>query len=265
MNNIPENFWKVLMGAFGLLILFLAVLSVKELKSIGYVGRSLDMTNMISVDGKGEAVSIPDVATFSFSVNETAKTVTEAQTKATQKIDDALKAVKAGGVGEKDIKTLSYNINPHYEYDEVACTQFRCPPSKQVLTGYDVSETIEVKVRDINKAGELFSSIAGTGVTNINGLTFSVDDPEKIIAEARSKAIANAQEKAKILAKQLGVRLVRISSFYDQGTGGRPYAYGMGGGDFSAKELSVTAAPAPSVLPGENKITDTVSISYIIE
>ncbi|MFA6601869.1 MAG: SIMPL domain-containing protein, partial [Candidatus Paceibacterota bacterium] len=106
MNNIPKSFWNVITTAATLLVVFLAVLSIKELKSIGYVGVNANMTNTVSVEGTGEAVAIPDIATFSFSVTENAKTVDAAQTLATEKSNAALKALKDAGVDvDKDIST----------------------------------------------------------------------------------------------------------------------------------------------------------------
>ena len=99
MNN-KERLFQV-GGTVGiLLVVFLAVLSIKEIKSLAYVGKDTPAMNVISVNGKADVVSIPDIATFSFSVTETAKTVQEAQTKATDKTNNALKAVRAGGVAD---------------------------------------------------------------------------------------------------------------------------------------------------------------------
>jgi uncharacterized protein YggE len=260
--NIPNKFWSTVIGAIGLLTIFLAIISIKEIKSIFYVGKNLNMSNMITVEGTGNAVAVPDIATFSFSVTETAKTVADAQEQATKKINATLKAVRDGGVEDKDIQTQSYSINPHYEYQGSVCTAYSCPPSKSILTGYDVSQSIMVKVRDLKKAGALFTAIGSLDVQNINGLTFSVDEPESVKAEARAEAIANAQTKAKLLAKQLGVSLVRIVSFSENnGSYPRPI-YGMGGADMiSAKVASV----APEIPVGEDKITSTVSVTYEIK
>lgn len=246
-----------------LLVVFLAVLSIKEIKSIGYVGKSEQVLNTISVDGKGEKASIPDIATFSFTVTETAKTVAEAQDKATAKTDAALKAIKDGGVADKDIKTLSYNINPHYEYQNSVCTQYSCPPSKSILTGYEVSQAVEVKVRDLSKAGTLFSLIGNESVQNIQGLNFTVDDIEKAKSEARALAIADAKTKANNIARDLGVRLVRITNFSDSTNYPMPY-YARGVAmDLSAKNQ---AAPvAPSIPAGEQEITSNVTITYEIK
>lgn len=260
--NIPNKFWNYLIGAVVLLMVFLAVLSVKELKSLSYIGKNPNMSNMITVQGTGEAVSEPDVATFSFSVTETAKTVAEAQNNATAKINSALKVVRDSGVKKEDIQTLSYSINPHFEYQGGVCTAYSCPPSKSVLTGYDVSQSILIKVRDLQKAGDLFTSIGSLGVQNIGGLAFSVDKPEAKKAEARSKAIADAQSKAKILARDLNVSLVNIVSFSEY-SNDYPRPYGMGGVELSS--VKVQSAIAPEVPAGEQKITSSVSITYEIK
>lgn len=263
--NIPAKLWQVVIGAFGILIIFLAVLSIKEIKSIGYVGKDAPIYNTISVNGKGEAFSIPDIATFSFSINENAKTVAEAQTKATEKTNSALKAIKSAGVAEKDIKTTSYSINPHYDYQDGACVTGYCKPGKSVLTGYDVSQSIEVKIRDLSKAGSIFTTIGSLEVQNVNGLSFSIDDIEKVKAEAREKAIIDAQTKAKELSKQLGVRIVKITSFYDSSDQPTYYdrAEGVGGDMMSVKAMSVPASPQVPV--GEDKITSNVTITYEIK
>ena len=180
-ENVKNNVWKAGLWVAILLAVFLLITSIRELKSIGYVGKDTPITNSITVNGKGEAVSIPDVATFSFSVTETAKMVDEAQSKATAKINIALKALKDSGVKEKDIQTISYSINPHYEYmDGVCIAGGPCRPGRSTLSGYDVSQTIEVKIRDLKKAGALFATIGSLDVQNVNGLSFAIDDIDSI-------------------------------------------------------------------------------------
>jgi uncharacterized protein YggE len=261
--NIPAKLWQTIIGAVGILTIFLIIISIKEIKAIGYVGADSPIYNTISVTGKGEAVSIPDVATFSFSVTETGKTVAEAQTKASDKSNAALKAVKDAGVADKDIQTTSYSINPHYDYQDGACTVGYCKPGKSVLNGYDVSQSIQVKIRDLSKAGSIFTTIGALDVQNVNGLSFSIDNIEKVKSEARSKAITDAQTKAKELAKQLGVRIVKITSFYDSSDQPSYYAREM----VSAAPMSIKAAPAmaPDVPVGEDKVTSNVTITYEIK
>lgn len=259
--NIPQKFWNTVMALVAVLTLFVAILGIKSLREISYVGSNPDVTSTISVDGTGDAIAVPDIATFSFSVTQTAKTVNVAQEAATTKINAALKAVREAGVADKDISTESYSINPHYEYQTVACSTGSYCPGKNVLTGYDVSQSISVKVRELSKAGEIFASIGSLGVQNVNGLSFSVDKPESVQAEARAKAITNARAKASILADKLGVSLGRIVSFTEGGASPRPMMYAM-----TAKAGAMdSAAVAPEIPAGEQKVTSTVSITYEIK
>ncbi len=262
--NIPAKLWQTLIGAVGILTVFLVIISIKEIKSIGYVGANNPVYNTISVTGKGESVSIPNIATFSFGVTETAKTVAEAQAKATEKTNAALKAVKDAGVADTDVKTVAYSINPHYDYQNSVCVTGYCKPGKSVLTGYDVSQSVEVKIRDLSKAGSIFSTIGALDVQNVNGLSFSIDDLEKVKGEARAKAITDAQTKAKELAKQLGVRIIKITSFYDSTD--QPMYYGRGEA-MSSDVMSMKAIPAsaPQIPVGEDKVTSNVTITYEIK
>jgi uncharacterized protein YggE len=263
--NLQKRAWQIGITVGVLLIVYLAALSISQIKSIAYIGTGISAANTITVSGTGDAYAIPDVATFSFSVSQTSKTVSEAQTQATAKINAALKAVRDGGVADKDIQTTAYSINPHYEYQtNTLCTSGTgyCPPGKSVLTGYDVSQTVTVKIHNLDKAGALFASIGSLNVENINGLNFSIDNPDTIQAEARAKAIADAKSKADTLASQLGVHLVRVVNFSENnGSSPRPVMYAM------ADAVSATGKSivAPEVPAGQQKVSDTVSITYEIQ
>ncbi len=260
--NIPEKFWQMAKYLVAILIIFFILLSIKELKSIDYVGVNTNTTNTITVNGSGDIVAKPDIAIFSFSVTENSKTISDAQDKASVKINAAQKAMKDAGIAENDIQTTSYSINPHYEYQSVLCTTYNCPPAKSVLSGYDVSQSVQIKVKDLTKVGDLVTSVGSLGVQNVSGLSFSVDKPESVQAEARAKAIADAQERAKVLAKSLGVSLVRITSFYESNNNPVVMKYAMGVSD----SVSSASAPrAPEITPGEQKIVSNVTITYEIK
>ena len=264
MNN-KERLFKI-GGLIGIMVfIFLIAISIKEFKSISYVGKDSQIINTISVSGTGETFSIPDIATFSFSVTENAKTVADAQTQATTKINNALKSIKDAGVVDKDIKTISYTIEPHYDYTGGVCTQSypsTCTPSKSVLTGYDVSQSIEVKVRDLSKAGELFGTIASAGVKNLNDLAFSIDNIDSVKAVARTLAITDAKTKAEKIASDLGVSLVKVTSFYDSSENQPVYAPV---GASSVNVMSAKVSSAPEIPQGEQKVTANVTITYEIK
>ena len=262
---IEATHWPRTMAAtaLGFLALFLLVLTVSNLKEWRFIGTGVPATNSITVSGEGEVFAVPDTATFSVTVQEEAKEVKDAQGVATKKINDIIAYLKGGGIEEKDIKTADYSVYPQYDYvQESVCREGYCPPGRQVLRGFQVSQTLIVKVRDTEKAGDLLSGVGERGASSVSGLSFTIDDEEDLQREARGKAIEDARTKAAELAKQLNVRLVRIVGFSENGSyPPMPYAYGRGG-DMAVME---SKAMAPEIPVGENKIVSNVSVTYEIK
>jgi len=243
-------------------VALLAVSLLYVLSSVRYVGAGITPGNTISISGYGEAVAVPDIATFSFSVVSEKPTVAAAQADATQKANATTKYLKDAGIDEKDIQTSDYSVNPMYDYVQKACTGGYCPGGEQVLRGYQVRQTTTVKVRDTEKAGGLLGGVGSTGATEVSGLQFTFDDPHGVENEARQKAIADAKAKADELAKQLGVHIVRVVSFSENGSGvPMPYAYGRGAVTNQAMD---SKAVAPEISTGQNKVTSNVSVTYEI-
>lgn len=258
-----ERLRKAIFVVVILLAVFLGINALAQLQSLRYIGAGLQATNTISVSGEGEAVAVPDIATFTFTVTSKKSTVAAAQSEATTKINAITKYLKDQGIEERDIKTSDYSVYPQYDYVQAACTGGVCPPGRQVLNGYEVRQTTSVKVRDTGKAGDLLTGVGQNGATEVSGLNFTFDDPDGVQKEAREKAIADAKAKADELAKELGVRLVRVVSFNESGSYppiyyARDSAYGMGG------VANETKAVAPQISVGENKVTSNVSITYEI-
>lgn len=244
--------------ALVILILFLAVQTLSSFKEWRGVNPAY---NSISVTGEGEIVAVPDVASFSFSVSADAGTVAAAQEAVTEKMDAVLEGLEGMGVEEKDIKTSNYSVYPKYRYESFASPVIN-PPSRQVLDGYTASHSVEVKVRDTEKAGQALGVAGDNGATNISGISFTVDDPDQVLEEARALAIADAKAKAKALSDDLGVRLVRVVNFYDS-TQNPPMPYGMGSDTMMMREQSVSAS-APQIPQGENMVRVNVTVTYEI-
>ena len=243
--------------------LFVAVKTVSAIKGWGGENNANSPRPEIYVSGKGEVFAVPNIATFSFTVTEQGKTVKEAQDKATAKTETALTYLESVKIAEKDIKTAGYNIYPRYEYNQVVCMSLNCPPAgRQVLVGYEVSQSIQVKVRDTDQAGTILAGIGSKEVQNVSGLDFTIDDEDVVVAQAREKAIADAKAKAEILASKLGVKLVRITAFSESGSM-PPIMYSRDAA-MVGKGGAVTQEIAPSIPAGENKIVSTVTITYEI-
>lgn len=217
--------------------------------------------NTITVSGEGESAAVPDIATISFTVQETAATVAAAQEAATKKTDAAIEAVGALEIADEDVKTTSYQVYPQYESQ--ACFNGRCPQSSPKITGYQISQSIEVKVRDTAKVSEVLAQLGTIGVQNVSGPNFMVDDDSDIAQEARDNAIADAREQAERLANQLGVKLGDVVSYYED-TGAMPYdAYGYGGA-MDMKAASVAPQSMPNLPMGEQERKVTVQVTYRI-
>lgn len=251
---------KAILAAVVLFSVFLAVTVFAGVQGLRYIGAGVQPTNTINVSGYGEAFGAADIATFSFGVVAEKPTVAAAQAEATNKINAITKYLKNSGVAEKDIQTTDYSVNPQYDYVSQVCSGGYCPGGKQVLRGYQVRQTTSIKVRDLTQAGDLLAGVGGKGATEVSGLQFTFDDPNQLQNDARGKAIADAKQKADELAKQLGVSLVRVVSFNENGSNPNIYyakAVGMGmGGD--------VAQSAPEISVGQNKVTSNVSITYEI-
>ncbi len=237
-------------GVAVFLIIFLASATYTKILEGRYAGQSSQYKNTIFVSGEGKVFAKPDIGQVSLSVISDALTVALAQKDNTDKMNKITSAMKEAGIKEEDLKTTNYNVSPRYQYSA----------GRSTIIGYEVTQTLEVKIRDLAKVGDILDKAAGVGANQVGSLSFTIDDPEKLNAEARQKAIDNAKEKARDLAKSLGVALGKVVSF-SESTGGTPVpmyssakeALGMGGGD-----------AVPDIQTGQNEIISSVSISYEI-
>jgi uncharacterized protein YggE len=247
-------------AAVFMLALFLLVEVVNGVRAFGEPAKPA--TNVITVQGTGKAAAVPDVAQITFTVQESASTVADAQSAANKKANDAIAALKGEGIADKDVETLSYNVSPQYDTVVNPCVPGAyCPQTVNTnkIVGYQVSETIQAKVRDTSKAGAVLQDLGTLEVQNISGPDFVVDNDESITDEARAAAINDAKERASELAKQLGVHLGGVVSYSENGA--VPYPM--------YKSMSVAAGyaedqAAPTLPTGEQEQTVNVSITYEI-
>ncbi len=213
----------------------------------------------ISVVGEGEVFAKPDIAQFSFSVNAKEDDAATAQTKSADAVNAIMGFLKEKGVEEKDIKTSGYNLNPRLEYPQVTTSGGYYQPVEPKVVGYEVTQTIEVKVRKVSDIGMLISGVGERGATNVSGPSFTIDDDSILASEARAKAIADAKVKGEKLAKELGVRIVRMTNYWEEQG---PYPmYGYGGMADGMKASSMESS-VPAMPTGENTITSRINISY---
>jgi len=212
-----------------------------------------------SVTGEGRAITVPDVAQFTFSViSQGGKDVAKTQQDNTKKVNDVIAFLKENNVDAKDIKTQGYNVDPQYQYYE--CRAGACPPP--TITGYNVTQTVLVKIRDFEKIGDMLSGVVQKGANSVSQLSFVTDDPTKIKSLAREEAIKKAKSKAQEIADAAGFKVGKLIAIDEGGYYPQPVLYNSkaaeygigGGGDI-----------APSIEPGSEEMLINITLRYEIK
>jgi len=207
----------------------------------------------ISVSGQGKVTGKPDLANISLGVSTLAPTVAEARTQAATSLGAMIDSMKANGVEEKDIQTSSLSIYPEYDY---------LNDGRQELRGFRVQNTVNAKIRDIDRTGEIVDEAvdAGGNDTTINGIAFSIENPDDLKKEAREKAVADAKARAETLAQAAGVSLGDAISISESSYSPPVYYEGRAAD-------AATGAPAPEtpIETGELDVTVDVSITFEIK
>jgi uncharacterized protein YggE len=238
---------------------------VLALASVVYVyqyGRSIDQTypnRTFSVDGEAKMETATDIATFTASVvTEGGKNVADIQKQNVEKMNMINAFLQEKGVEKKDLQTSQYSLNPRYTY--FPCDgRSVCPPS--VISGYTLTQTLSVKVRNLETIGDILSGVAEKGANNVSGISFTVDDDTDAKQVARTEAMAKAQKKAMEIAKAGNFRVGKLISLYED-SGIVPMdavGYGMGGAVAETK-----MATPPVIESGTQSGKLHVSLTYEI-
>jgi hypothetical protein len=180
------------------LVAFFSASTANKIKERGYIGQEIETKNTISVTGTGKIYAKPDLVIVNFSVVTEKKTVPEAMKENTKSMNEIIAFLKGLGIEEKDLKTISFNISPRYEYRKgTEVYTYYYPEGKRVLAGYDVTQTLEVKIRNMEKIGEAIEGATDKGANQVSDLQFTIDKEEDFKKQAREEAIKEAKDKAK--------------------------------------------------------------------
>ena len=213
---------------------------------------SSDMVRSINVNGTGRVKVEPDVADIRLGVTQQGKDAKQASDKAATVMDAMIKALIDVGIAEADIQTTNLNLNPIYDYDDN-------PPN---IVGWQASNMVNVTVRDITAVGEVVDAATAAGATNVNGISFRVEDPSGAQSLARSEAVVDAESKALQLAGDARVNIIGVITITES-SGQPPQPLFLSRTDLSF--ASAESAPITPVLPGEVEISVNVFIQYEIE
>ena len=242
------------------LTVFTIVITQNKVKEGKYIGQDVVKKSVITVNGQGIVYAKPDIALATFSVRNEAKEASVAMSQNSEKMNAVIELMKEKGIDQKDLKTTNFSINPRYEWVGNDSNIWPRPDKTRKLVGYEVVQSLQIKIRDLNKIGDIIQGAISKGANQTGGLRFSIDDQDKLKQEARKQAIDKAKKQAKELAQELGINLIKITSFSEGKNSPQPIYYG-----YEAKAMSDSSeVAAPQIETGENKIEVDVSISYEI-
>ncbi|MFA4835385.1 MAG: SIMPL domain-containing protein [Dehalococcoidia bacterium] len=208
----------------------------------------------LTVSGQGKVTAVPDLATLSLGIEAEAATVSEARAQAAAAMDKAMASLKSSGIVEKDIQTSQFSIYPVKKWDK--------DTEQEILVGYRVTNMVNAKLRELQKAGQIIDSVAQAGgdLTRIQGISFTVEDPTRFEDQAREKALADAKAKADQIARLTGVTLGKPISISESGGFTPPYPM-----VFAQKVEGAGFDAATSISAGEQEISVSVQIVYEID
>lgn len=238
--------------------LFLATLGLLAVTAVVIV--SLVTTNRVNnqdrfaVTGSGTVYAKADIANIVIGFKSgVKKTAAEATAENTKKMTNIIEALKKLDIEEKDIQTTEYTLNPVYNWTN---------ERGQELIGYEVSQNLTVKIRDLNKIGDVIARTTEQGANQIGSVNFTIDDEFELRNQARALAIKKAQEKAQLIAEQSGMKLGKIKGF-SEGSEATPILYS------NAKMIATQAEGAdlsePLIPSGQNEIKVDVTLIYEVK
>lgn len=261
MSSAPEKkaLWGVATLLGMLLVVFVAVMIVQQGYNFVQSVKGKKPDNTISVSGEGKVKAVPDVAIVTLGVIAQGKDAKETQNIAVEKINKITAFVKTLGIAKEDITTTQASINPRYNYES----------GQSKIVGFDSNQNVTVKVRGVDKnsdvVGKLMAGAVDNGANQVYGSQFTIDDPDALQQEARKAAIVKAKQKAEELAQAAGIKLGKVVSVQESTGGYMPVpmyadkAMGFGGGGMAEPAM------APSVEPGSQEITQTVTLVFEVK
>lgn len=208
-----------------------------------------DLRSTISVVGEGRVVVQPDVANATFGVEATGPTLADAQTQVSTQMQAVVNTLTGLGISRDDIRTNRLSAHPVYD-----------PRNNSVIQGYQATNSVQVKLRQLDQVGAIVDAVTAAGANRVDGLSFAVENLEEPKGQARGLAMQNARTKADQLASLAGMRIVGIKSIEENDPSAPPVRPQP-----AAARTDAYAAAPPPIEPGTQEVRTLVSVTYIVE
>jgi uncharacterized protein YggE len=205
----------------------------------------------ITVQGTGIVILKPDVVQLNVGVQLKAPTVAEAQQQSANTSAKITDALKNAGIKPEDIKTVNYSINPDYTYE---------PNQPPKLNGYQITNSLQVIIRDTTRAGAIIDAASTAGANQINGINFMAENNTEALKQARAAAVADAKAKADQLATAGSVTVGSVVNIVEVAQNGNPIAVPLAVSDSRAAGAAVT-----QIEGGQLKVVVNVQVTYAIK
>ncbi|MBA3730088.1 MAG: SIMPL domain-containing protein [Sphingomonas sp.] len=204
----------------------------------------------LDISATGSVTRVPDLAIISAGVVTKSMTASGAIAENATRMERVRAALKRAGIADRDIQTSSISLNPDYRYEN------NQPP---VLTGYQASNNVSVKFRDIRTSGTILDALVAQGANQINGPSLTIDKPEAAYDQARGKAVVAGRARAELYARSLGMRVVRLLSVSESGGYARPPS------PMYRAESAAMADAKTSIDPGSQDLEVTLAMSFELQ
>ncbi|MGB9847725.1 MAG: SIMPL domain-containing protein [Minisyncoccia bacterium] len=246
----PNNLWQYSLAAF---LIVAALVGLIFGWSIYLRSQNLTSPNSLVVSAEGKVYAKPDLAIIEASVITQNKDFKTVQLENDRKMQRMINFLKESGIEDKDIKTIQYNLQPQYDYSWCRTSEYPiyCPPK---LVDYIFTQTVQIKIRDLSRAGDIVGNLTNYGANQISNISFTVENIDEYQAQARKEAIEKAQNKALSIAKATGVKIGRIISINENSNNYFPVRT-------MAKEDLVAGSNA-AIEAGTNEISVSISLTY---
>jgi len=205
---------------------------------------------VLDVAAEGSTTRVPDLALIQAGVVTQAGSAAEAMQQNSARMASVIAALRKAGIAERDLQTSAVSLNPVYRNED------NQPP---VITGYQASNQLTVRFRDIAKSGAILDTLVRQGANNISGPNLTLDKADAAMDEARTDAIAKARARAELYARAAGLRVDRILAISEGGMIGPQEII------VSGSRRSAFAAADTQVLPGEREVSINVSVRFLLK
>ena len=209
---------------------------------------------LLEVSATGRVTRAPDQAVIRAGVLTQAATAAAATQENAARMAQVIASLKSAGIQPRDLSTSNVSLQPQYRYAD------NQPP---IVTGYQASNSVSVKFRDIARSGAVLDALVKAGANQIDGPSLSLSQPDAALDAARADAVARARARATLYAQAAGLRVERIVSISEAGEndGGQPQPPIM----FRVRAMAAESNAATQVLPGETDVTATINVRFVLK